>query len=493
MVVDTAIEVSPETRSFLSRLQGARIGDAEVFAASGETFDTVDPATEETVATVTASGAQEADLAVRTARAAFEDGRWSSLRPAKQGDRLLALADLIEANATQLAELDVLDLGMPWRLAAGSVQGSAALLRYYAGWPTKIEGSVSPGAGGMFSFVQREPIGVCAAITPWNAPLDVAVGKLAPALACGNTVVIKPAEQTPLSALRLGELCLEAGIPSGVVSILPGLGEAAGAALVDHPGVDKVAFTGSTEVGRLIQVRAAATLKRVTLELGGKSPNVIFADADIEKATSVAAVNIWANAGQTCFAGTRVLVQREVLDEVTEALTERFTAVKVGPGLDRESQMGPLVSAEQLARVNGYIALGKKEGAVVRTGGGQLDRRGYFVEPTIFTGVDNSMRIAREEIFGPVLSVIPFDTEQDAVELANDTPYGLGAGVWTRDLSRALHMSRAIRSGVVWVNTFGVIDHGMPFGGYKQSGYGREFGAASLDAYTELKSVYVRL
>jgi acyl-CoA reductase-like NAD-dependent aldehyde dehydrogenase len=485
--------MSSATQKFLARPHGARIGIDEVFAASGDTLESIDPSTGRPIASIAACGAREANLAAAQAREAFEDTRWRRVRPAEQGNRLLALAELVDSNATELAELDVLDMGMPISVARNSVADAAALLRYYAGWPTKIEGSVAPGSGGVLGFALREPVGVCVGITPWNAPLTVAVGKIAPALACGNTVIVKPAEQSSLSALRLAELCLEAGIPPGIVNVVPGLGEILGAALVEHPGVDKIAFTGSTEVGKHIQATAAKTLKRVTLELGGKSPSIVFSDADLDKAATVAAANIWANAGQTCYAGTRIFAQHSVRDQLTELLVEKFRAIRLGPGLDPRTQMGPLVSAEQLQRVTGYLDLGRKEGAEVRLGGSRVDGPGYFVEPTVFAGVENGMRIAREEIFGPVISVLGFQTEEEAIALANDSPYGLGAGVWTKELGRAIRVTRGIRSGVVWVNTYGLVDHAMPFGGFKQSGYGREFGRPSIDAYTEYKSVYIKI
>jgi acyl-CoA reductase-like NAD-dependent aldehyde dehydrogenase len=362
---------------------------------------------------------------------------------------------------------------------------------------SKITGETNPADEIFFNYTLREPVGVCGQIIPWNFPLLMAAWKLGPALACGNTVVLKPAEQTPLTALRLGELLLEAGVPAGVVNIVPGFGETAGRALVKHPMVDKIAFTGSTEVGKEIQREAAGTLKRVSLELGGKSPNIVFADADFAAAAEGALLGVFFNQGQVCCAGTRLFVEQKMHDQFVDALVKGAGSMKQGSGLDADAKIGPLVSKEQLDRVTGYLEAGKKEGAKAVLGGERNTakglEKGYFVKPTIFTGVKNDMKIAREEIFGPVVSVLPFKDENDAVLQGNDTLYGLAAGVWTRDVSRAHRVARAIRAGTVWVNCYNVFDATAPFGGYKESGFGRELGRYALDLYTQVKSVWLRV
>jgi acyl-CoA reductase-like NAD-dependent aldehyde dehydrogenase len=377
------------------------------------------------------------------------------------------------------------------------VAGAAATLRYYAGWPTKIYGETNPADASFFSYTLREPVGVCGQIIPWNFPLLMAAWKLGPALACGNTVILKPAEQTPLTALRLGELLLEAGFPAGVVNILPGYGPTAGAAIAKHPAIDKVAFTGSTEVGKEILKASAGNLKRVSLELGGKSPNIVFTDADLDAATVGALTGIFFNQGQVCCAGSRLFVQEGMYDEFTEKVSQSTKGVKLGQPLDPESRMGPLVSQEQYDKVRGYLSLGKKEGARATTGGEAATEgdfaKGYFIQPTVFTGVKNSMRIAQEEIFGPVVAAIPFKDENDAVLQGNETLYGLAAGVWTRDVSKAHTIARALKAGTVWVNCYNQIDPTAPFGGYKQSGFGRELGKHSIELYTQIKQVWLKL
>jgi 5-carboxymethyl-2-hydroxymuconate semialdehyde dehydrogenase len=469
-----------------------------VEAASGKTFDTLNPATGEVLARVAEGDAEDVDRAVRAARRAFDSGPWRRMRPAERERLLLRIADLIEAHAEELAELETLDNGKTLADSRSvDVPSAAATFRYYAGWVNKLTGDTNPSDEAFFNFTLREPVGVCGQIIPWNFPLLLAAWKLAPALACGNTCVLKPAEQTPLTALRLGELLEEAGVPAGVVNIVPGFGPTAGAALVRHPMVDKIAFTGSTEVGKEIQRESAATLKRVSLELGGKSPNIVFADADVEAAVEGALVGVFFNQGQVCCAGTRLFVERKLHDEFAERLAKTAAGMKQGSGLDPETRIGPLVSQEQLERVTGYLEIGKREGARVLTGGERNTakglERGYFVKPTVFTGVRNDMRIAREEIFGPVVAVIPFKDEDDAVLQGNDTLYGLAAGVWTRDIGRAHRVARAIRAGTVWVNCYNVFDPASPFGGYKESGYGRELGRYALDLYTQVKSVWLRV
>jgi 5-carboxymethyl-2-hydroxymuconate semialdehyde dehydrogenase len=469
-----------------------------VEAASGKTFETLNPATGEVLARVAEGDAEDVDRAVRAARRAFDHGPWRRMRPADRERLLLRIADLIEAHAEELAELETLDNGKTLADSRSvDVPSAAATFRYYAGWVNKLTGDTNPSDEAFFNFTLREPVGVCGQIIPWNFPLLLAAWKLAPALACGNTCVLKPAEQTPLTALRLGELLEEAGVPAGVVNIVPGFGPTAGAALVRHPMVDKIAFTGSTEVGKEIQRESAATLKRVSLELGGKSPNIVFADADVEAAVEGALLGVFFNQGQVCCAGTRLFVERTMHDEFAERLAKTAAGMKQGSGLDPETRIGPLVSQEQLERVTGYLELGKREGARVLTGGERNTakglERGYFVKPTVFTGVRNDMRIAREEIFGPVVAVIPFKDEDDAVLQGNDTLYGLAAGVWTRDIGRAHRVARAIRAGTVWVNCYNVFDPASPFGGYKESGYGRELGRYALDLYTQVKSVWLRV
>ncbi len=469
-----------------------------VEAASGKTFETPNPATGEVLARVAEGDAEDIDRAVRAARRAFDEGPWPRLAPNERERLLLAIADLIDRHADELAQLETLDNGKTLTESRHvDIPAAAATFRYYAGWVNKMTGETNPSDPAFFNFTLREPVGVCGQIIPWNFPLLMAAWKLAPALACGNTCVLKPAEQTPLTALRLGELLLEAGVPPGVVNIVPGFGPTAGAALVRHPMVDKIAFTGSTEVGKEIHRETAATLKRVSLELGGKSPNIVFSDADVPAAVEGALLGVFFNQGQVCCAGTRLFVERTMHDQFADALCQAASSMKQGSGLDPETRIGPLVSQEQLERVTGYLELGRREGATPRLGGERatgpgLDK-GYFVKPTVFTGVRNDMRIAREEIFGPVVAVIPFTDEHDAVLQGNDTLYGLAAGVWTRDVSRAHRVARAIRAGTVWVNCYNVFDAASPFGGYKESGYGRELGRYALDLYTQVKSVWMRI
>jgi acyl-CoA reductase-like NAD-dependent aldehyde dehydrogenase len=464
-----------------------------VDAASGETFETVDPTTEQVLAESAAGGAEDVDLAVAAARRAFEDPTWTDMPPHQRTRLLLAVGEQIEARAEEMAQLDSLNNGSPYTLTQVMMERAAEVFRYYAGWPTKIYGSTSPSTSASFNYTLREPVGVCAGIIPWNSPVLMAAWKIAPALACGNTVVLKPAEQTPLSAIVLGEALLDAGVPAGVVNIVTGLGESAGAAIAAHPGIDKVAFTGSTEVGKLILQASTGNLKRVTLELGGKSPNVIFPDADVDLAAAAAASGFCRLSGQVCAAGTRIFVHEEIADEFVEKLAAAAAAFTPGDPFDPEAKMGPLVSADQFERVTSYLVAGKGEGAEAKTGGSPMSGTGFFVEPTVFDGVGNEMKIAQEEIFGPVGSVIRFKDESEATALANDSVYGLAAAVWTEDIKRAHRMSRALQAGTVWINTVGPQDPMLPFGGYKQSGLGREHGAEAIEMYTETKTVMIQL
>lgn len=478
---------------FLRKPKQLLIGGKWVAAKSGKTFETINPANEEVLALAAEGDKADVDEAVKVARKAYEDGKWSKIGPHQRARYLLKIADLIEQNADELATLETLNNGMAISLARGMVAGAVDTFRYYAGWSTKIYGETNPSDPSMFNYTLREPVGVCGQIIPWNGPIAMLAWKVAPALACGNVSILKPAEQTPLTALRLGELILEAGIPEGVINIITGFGETAGAAIASHPDIDKVAFTGSTEVGKLILQASAGNLKRVSLELGGKSPNVVFEDADLESAVATSVLGFTMLSGQVCCAGTRVFVQEDFHDRFADALTRYTSKVRAGDPLDPKTTVGPLVSKEQFDRVKGYLAIGKNEGAKLTTGGDVTDGKGYFVNPTVFTDVKNTMQIAREEIFGPVVSVIPFKDETDAVLQGNDTTYGLAAAVWTNDVSRAHKVARKLKAGTVWVNCYNVIDPISPFGGYKQSGIGRELGKHSVDLYTQIKSVYVKL
>jgi phenylacetaldehyde dehydrogenase len=463
-------------------------------AASGRTFETPNPATGDTLAHVAEGGAEDIDRAVRAARTAF-DGPWSRMTPSERGRIIWRIGDLILEHADELAQLESLDNGKPFLVArAADVPLAADLFHYMAGWATKIEGntiSISvpymPGAN-FHSYTLREPIGVVGQIIPWNFPLLMAAWKLGPALATGCTVVLKPAEQTPLSALRLAELIAEAGLPDGVVNVVPGYGESAGAALAAHPDVDKVAFTGSTEVGKLIVEAAAGNLKKLTLELGGKSPNIVFDDAD-DGAVEGAANAIFFNHGQCCVAGSRLFVQEGRYDEVVDGVAEIAKSIKLGSGLDPTTQMGPLVSDEQFRRVTGFLESGRADGATALAGGGRYGERGYFVEPTVLTNTRPDMKVVREEIFGPVVVAEKFGSLDEIAAQANDTEYGLGAGIWTRDISKAHALAKKLRAGTVWINCYNVFDASLPFGGYKQSGWGREMGHEVLNNYTEVKAV----
>ena len=470
------------------------IGGKWIPARSGKTFETINPANEEVLALVAEGDKADVDEAVRVARRAFEEGKWPRMTPHERARHLLRIADLIEEHTDELAQLETLDNGKPFSQARTiDIPKAAETFRYYAGWCTKIYGETNPSEPSMFNYTLREPVGVCGQIIPWNFPLLMAAWKIAPALACGDTVILKPAEQTPITALRLGELILEAGLPDGVVNIITGFGPGAGSSIADHPGIDKVAFTGSTEVGKLILHASAGNLKRVSLELGGKSPNIIFRDADIDNAIPSAALGVFYNAGQVCAARTRIFAERGIYEDFVDKFVKASGAMTVGDPFDPKTKMGPLVSKEQFERVVNYVEIGKQEGARLTAGGEHAATKGYFVAPTVFTDVDNRMRIAREEIFGPVAAVIPFKDENDAILQGNDTIYGLAASVWTRDISRAHRLARAIKAGTVLINCQAGSDVISPFGGYKQSGFGRELGVHSLELYTQVKSVYVRL
>ncbi len=469
-----------------------------VDAESGKTFKSPNPATGETFAEVAEADKADVDKAVAAARKAL-DGKWSKMSARDRGRLLYRLSQLIEQHAGELAELETSDNGKPIKESTYiDLPGVVENFEYFAGWPTKIEGETIPVPGQMFNYTLREPVGVCGQIIPWNFPLLMAAWKLAPALACGNTVVLKPAEQTPVTAVELAKLIQEAGFPEGVVNIIPGFGETAGAALASHPGIDKIAFTGSTEIGKLIAKSAAANLTKVSLELGGKAPNVIFADADLDQAVNGAMMGIFFNQGQVCCAGSRVFIEEKVKDEFLARFKEKAERITVGDPMDKATLMGPQVSMEQLNKIRSYVGIAREEGARVFSGGQSIQlegafQNGYFFQPTIFSEVNNSMRVAQEEIFGPVSSVITFDNDDDLLRQANETMYGLSAGIWTSNITRAHRFAKAVKAGVVWINTFNMMNAASPFGGYKQSGYGREMGKHALELYTQVKSVWVDL
>jgi aldehyde dehydrogenase (NAD+) len=468
-----------------------------VRAASGKTFESRNPATGDLLAIIAEGDAEDINRAVAAARRAFE-GPWSRFKPYERQALLLKIADLVEKHFDELSMLDTLDMGAPVSRTRGTRQRVLGMLRWYAGMAVSIHGETIENSlpGEFFSYTLKEPVGVVGAIIPWNGPLGATIWKIGPALATGCTIVLKPAEEAPLNSLRLGELMLEAGVPPGVVNIVPGYGETAGAALAAHPDVDKVAFTGSHLTGQRIVKASAGNLKRVSLELGGKSPDIVFADAELETAVAGAGMAVFANSGQICSAGTRLFVERKVYDEFVGRVADFGKSLQVGNGIDPATQIGPLVSEQQLERVTGYLAAGRQEGARPLTGGERLMEgdfaKGFFVPPTVFADVRDDMRIAREEIFGPVISAIPFTDIEEVIRRGNATNFGLGSGVWTRDVSKAHRMAKGLRAGSVWINCYQTMDPAVPFGGYKMSGYGRESGIQQMEEYLNVKAVWIK-
>src|ERR1700722_12978580 len=492
-----AVPLTENVSRYVAKTRQMLINGKWVDAASGKTFPSYNPATGEVLAKVAEGDKEDINRAVAAARAAFETGPWRKLTPSERGRMIWKLADLVEKHAEEFAQLESLDNGKPVTVArVADLPNTVDMFRYMAGWATKIEGNTIPLSGQgdkFFAYTLREPVGVVGQIIPWNFPLLMAAWKLAPALATGCCVVLKPAEQTPLTALLLGELIQEAGIPDGVVNIVPGYGETAGASLAAHPEVDKIAFTGSTEVGKLILKAAAGNLKKVSLELGGKSPNIVLEDADLDTAIPGAASAIFFNQGQCCCAGSRLYIEKKAFDKVVEGVAENASKIRVRPGFDPDSDLGPLVSEEQLNRVCGYLESGAKEGAKAVTGGSREGTTGYFVKPTVLVNTNPKMKVVQEEIFGPVVTAIPFSDPKEIVATANDTIYGLAAGIWTRDVKKAHSVASKIKAGTVWINCYNVFDASLPFGGYKQSGWGREMGHEVLEHYTEVKSVCTAL
>jgi phenylacetaldehyde dehydrogenase len=496
---DAYVDVLPEVRAFLSRDLKLYIGGQWLAPERGEYFGTFDPSSGRLLAQVPSGSTEDVDKAVRAARETFDSGVWHLKRtPAERSRLIWRLAELIEQRAAIFAQLDSLDNGRPVSVTQTvDAPLSAEHFRYYAGWVTKMEGATIPvSASGMFNYTVREPIGVCGLIIPWNYPLLMASWKIAPALAAGNCIVLKPAEQTPLSALYLAQLFEEVGFPPGVFNVITGYGETAGAALVEHPGVNKIGFTGSASTAKTIVRSSAATLKRVSLELGGKSPNIIFADADLDNAIPGATWAIFGNSGQSCTAGSRLYIQRPMFERVLEGMADETQKIRVGMGMQRQQpQLGPVISEEQLATIMGYLHDGYESGGTAITGGRRMGgalQAGYFIEPTIFVDVSDEMKLVREEIFGPVVCALPFDEPDEILRRANDTLYGLAAGFWTRDLQTAHRMAAKLQAGTIWINTWGNTDAASPFGGYKQSGYGREMGKEAIDLYTEIKSIWIK-
>jgi acyl-CoA reductase-like NAD-dependent aldehyde dehydrogenase len=488
-----SLPLAEATRRFLARGPfGHFIDGRMVPSESGETFEVVDPASGRAFAECAAGSAADVDHTVGVARAAYEDGRWRLLPPAEKERILRRYAVLLEENRELFSDVDVIDGGVVRTYSGFLVQFVAAAVNYYAGWPTKLHGAVPPTPSDMVVSQVREPMGVAAVIVPWNGPSALAASFI-PALACGNSVIMKPPEQAPLSSLIAAELAIQAGVPAGVVNILQGFGRVAGQALVEHPGIDVIAFTGSSQTGRHIAATAASRATRVTMELGGKSPHIVFADARLDDAARAAAGSVWGHAGQVCTAGSRVLVQRGIHDALVEKMIAVSKAIRIGHGFDPGTQLGPLISQTQLDRVCHYVETGRSEGADMVLGSGRHGAEGYFHTPTIFVGVSNGMTIAREEIFGPVMSVIPFDDEEEAIAIANDTEFGLAAGVWTQDLDRAYRSAQQLRAGTVWINSYQLVNPAVTYGGMKQSGYGRKLGLQSLDAFTQTKSIWLKL
>ncbi|MGZ9817898.1 aldehyde dehydrogenase family protein [Peribacillus simplex] len=492
--MEQTIKLNPRVQEFLKGTKKLLINGELVEAASGKTFETLDPSNGKVLAVVCEAGPEDVDKAVKAARKAFDNGPWKKMSASERSRLIYKLADLMEEHKEALAQLDTLDNGKPiGETTNADVPLAIDHFRYYAGWTTKIVGQTIPVAGNYFNYTRHEAVGVVGQIIPWNFPLLMAAWKLGAALATGCTIVLKPAEQTPLSALYLGQLALEAGFPPGVLNVIPGFGETAGSPLVDHPDVDKIAFTGSTSVGKMIMRQASGTVKKISLELGGKSPNIILPDADMSKAIPGALMGIMFNQGQVCCAGSRLYIQKKSYDNVVADLVSHAKNIKQGAGLDPTTQIGPLVSSEQLERVGSYIEKGKSEGAEVVTGGNYGQGEGYFVTPTIFAGVEDEMTIAKEEIFGPVVAAMPFDDLDDVINRANNSEYGLAAGLWTQDVKKAHYVANELKAGTVWVNCYNAFDAASPFGGYKQSGIGREMGSYALDNYTEVKSVWINL
>jgi aldehyde dehydrogenase (NAD+) len=469
------------------------IGGKFVDSASGKTFAAINPATGESICQVAEADKTDVDRAVQSARKALEQGPWKKMDAAERGRLMFKLADLIEQNAEMLAAMEALNSGKIINDARGDLRGVCNTLRYYAGWADKIEGKTVPVRGNFLSYTLRQPVGVVGQIIPWNFPLLMLAWKWGPALACGNTIVMKLAEQTPITGIRVAELALEAGFPDGVINVLNGYGETTGAAIVAHPGVDKIAFTGHYETAKIIQKSAADTLKRVTCELGGKSPNVVFADADMDQAVQGAYHAIYFHGGQCCTAGSRLFVEERVHKDFVQKLAEKAKQKQLGDPLDESTQQGPQVSQEQMDKILGYVDLGQKQGAKLVTGGKRQGSKGYFVEPTIFDNVRDDMSIAKEEIFGPVVSVLPFKSIDEVIERANNTYYGLAAAIWTKDLDKAHTYAREVKAGTIWVNCYHMVDTTTPFGGFKMSGQGRENGEAALEHYTETKTVTIKL
>ncbi|MCM3569961.1 aldehyde dehydrogenase family protein [Neobacillus mesonae] len=493
-MLTTQIDMKPKVKEFLEGEIELFIDGRFVPSVSGKTFETLNPATEEVLAVVCEAQEEDIDLAVKAARRAFESGSWPELSAAERSRLIYKFADLIEEHREELAQLEALDNGKPYTVAlTDDIPATVEQFRYYAGWATKILGQTVPISKDYLNFTRHEPIGVVGQIIPWNYPLTMASWKMGAALATGCTIVLKPAEQTPLSILYAAKLLQEAGFPAGVVNIVPGFGQTAGAGIVNHPDVDKIAFTGSTVTGKYIMRQSAETIKNITLELGGKSPNIILEDADLDEAIPGAFNGLMYNHGQNCSAGSRVFVHRKHYDKVVEELARMANNVKLGSGMDQEAEMGPVVSKRQFERVLSYIEKGKAEGARVAAGGGKAAEKGYFIQPTVFADVTDDMVIAKEEIFGPVVVVLPFDTVEEVIERANNTPYGLAAGVWTKDIKTAHKVANKLKAGTVWINDYNLEDPAAAFGGYKQSGIGREMGSYALDNYTEVKSVWVNI